>query len=382
MLKQHKSFVNSGMREIPFFTLNHQHAEIEKEVFSFYKQLHTDAHYISGKHLLQFETAYARYHTVKHCVGVGNGLDALILSLRALEIGKGDEVIVPANSFIATLLAVTQVGATPVLVEPDERTYTITAEEIQRKLSSKTKAIIPVHLYGLPCAMDEISALAEKNDLYIIEDNAQAHGASYKNQKTGTFGIVSATSFYPVKPLGAYGDGGAITTNDDTRAKKIRLLGNYGSEEKYYYETTGVNSRLDEIQAGILSIKLHQLDRWNDERIELASVYTDLLKDVVDVLLPVSLPDCKHIYHQYVIQTEKRDALKAYLAKNGIQTGIHYPVPPHLQKAYDFLQLKKGSLPVTEKLSATVLSLPIYTGMGKKDVEYISEKIKTFINRN
>lgn len=366
------------MKHIPFFTLTHQNLEIEKEVQTFYKELHADAWYVLGKRVSQFEKEYAAYHSVKQCIGVGNGLDALTLSLKALGIGKGDEVIVPANSFIATLLAVTQVGATPVLAEPDSYTFNITAEEVQKKISSKTKAIIPVHLYGLPCEMDGIISLAEKNNLYVIEDNAQAHGATYKNQKTGSFGIVNATSFYPVKPLGAYGDGGAITTNDDALAKQIRLLGNYGSEEKYYYETTGVNSRLDEIQAGVLSIKLKSLDRWNEERIQVANQYSTALKDMAGITLPVSTPDATHVYHQYVIQAEKRDLLQKHLAMNGIQTGIHYPVPPHLQKAYDFLNLKKGSLPVTEKVSANILSLPIYIGMKTEDVEYVCEVIQKF----
>ena len=366
------------MKHIPFYTLVHQNQRIENEVQSFYKELHADAWYILGKRVLQFEKKYAAYHSVKHCIGVGNGLDALTLSLRALEIGKGDEVIVPANSFIATMLAVTQVGATPIFAEPNSGTFNIGAEEIQNVITSKTKAIIPVHLYGLPCEMDEILVLANKHNLQVIEDNAQAHGATYKNKKTGSFGIANATSFYPVKPLGAFGDGGAITTSNDALDRKIRLLGNYGSSEKYYYETVGVNSRLDEIQAGVLSIKLKQLELWNNERIQLAGLYTSLLKDVKEIQLPISTLDCKHIYHQYVIQTKDRDELKTHLLKNGIETGIHYPVPAHLQKAYDFLNLKKGSLPITEKLSDAILSLPIYTGMKNDDVEYVCDVIKNF----
>lgn len=366
------------MKQIPFYTLAHQNQLIENEVQSFYKELHADAWYILGKRLSSFEQSYAAYHSVKHCIGVGNGLDALTISLRALEIGKGDEVIVPANSFIATMLAVTHVGATPILVEPDSRLFNIAAEEIQKKITSKTKVIIPVHLYGLPCEMDEILALANKHNLHVVEDNAQAHGATYKNKKTGSFGIVNATSFYPVKPLGAYGDGGAITSNDDTLDRKIRLLGNYGSAEKYYYEMVGVNSRLDEIQAGVLSIKLKYLEAWNEERIQLAGLYTALLKEVKEILVPETPSACKHIYHQYVIQSLNRDALKEHLKKQGIETGIHYPVPAHLQKAYDFLNFKKGSLPITEKLSENILSLPIYTGMQKSDVEYVCDVIRKF----
>lgn len=368
------------MKHIPFYTLVQQNQIIENEVQSFYKELHTDAWYILGKHLSAFENRYAAYHNVKYCTGVGNGLDALTLSLRALEIGKGDEVIVPANSFIATMLAVTQVGAIPILAEPDCRSFNITAENIQDKITSKTKAIIPVHLYGLACEMDNILSLAKKQGLHVLEDNAQAHGATYKNKKTGSFGTVNATSFYPVKPLGAYGDGGAVTTNDEDINKRICLLRNYGSAEKYYYETVGINSRLDEMQAGILSIKLTYLDQWNNERIQLAALYTSLLKEAKEILLPGSSADCKHVYHQYVIQTKDRAALKEYLSKQGIETGIHYPVPAHLQKAYEFLNVQKGSLPVTEKLSDTILSLPIYTGMEKSDVEYICERIRKFYN--
>jgi dTDP-4-amino-4,6-dideoxygalactose transaminase len=366
------------MKQIPFYTLAHQNKIIENAVQHFYKELHADAWYVLGKHVSQFEKEYAAYHAVKECIGVGNGLDALVLSLRALNIGKGDEVIVPANSFIATVLAVSQVGAKPILVDPDPRSFNITAEGIERHISSKTKAIIPVHLYGLACEMDGIISVAKNNNLYVIEDNAQAHGATYKNQKTGSFGIVNATSFYPVKPLGAYGDGGAITTNDEVLAKQIRLLGNYGSAEKYYYETTGVNSRLDEIQAGVLSIKLNYLDCWNAERIELARLYSNLLKEIKEIITPVHSLDCTHVFHQYLIQTGKRNDLQTHLKKVGIQTGIHYPVPPHLQKAYDFLNLKKGSLSITEKLSEKILSLPIYTGMKKEDVEYVSEVIREF----
>jgi dTDP-4-amino-4,6-dideoxygalactose transaminase len=365
------------MKHIPFFTLIHQNLEIEREVQAFYKELHADAWYVLGERVSQFEKEYAAYHSVRHCVGVGNGLDALTLSLRALKVGKGHEVIVPANSFIATLLAVTQVGAMPVLAEPDPYTFNITAEEIETKITERTKAIIPVHLYGLPCEMNPILALAEKNDLYVIEDNAQAHGAIYKGRKTGSFGVVNATSFYPVKPLGAYGDGGAITTNDETLARKIRMFGNYGSEEKYFYETTGMNSRLDEIQAGILSIKLNHLDRWNEERMQIAETYSSALKEISDLILPVSSPDSAHVYHQYVVRTERRDALKDQLQKYGVQTGIHYPVPPHLQKAYEFLNIKKGSLPVTEALAETILSLPIYPGMKQEETEYVCDAIKS-----
>ena len=274
------------MKQIPFFTLLHQNLQIEEEVQQFYKQLYTEAWYILGANLEQFEKEYSEYSSIKHTIGVGNGLDALTISLKALNIGKGDEVIVPANTFIATILAVTHAGATPVLVDPDTFTYNITAKNIEDKISAKTKAIIPVHLYGAACAMDEMMNLAKKHSIHIIEDNAQAHGAEYNGKKTGSFGIINATSFYPVKPLGAYGDGGAITTNDDVLAHKVKLLRNYGSQEKYYYETTGFNSRLDELQAGILSIKLKHLERWNEERIQLAYQYSLLLKDVADIILP------------------------------------------------------------------------------------------------
>jgi dTDP-4-amino-4,6-dideoxygalactose transaminase len=366
------------MKQIPFFTLLHQNLQIEDEVQQFYKRLHAEAWYILGVNLEQFEKEYSEYSSVKHAVGVGNGLDALTISLKALNIGKGDEVIVPANTFIATILAVTHAGGTPILIDPDPFTYNITAKNIEDKISSKTKAVIPVHLYGSACAMDDILDLAKKHSIHVIEDNAQAHGAEYNGKKTGSFGIINATSFYPVKPLGAYGDGGAITTNDDVLAQKVKLLRNYGSDEKYYYETTGFNSRLDELQAGILSIKLKHLERWNEERIQLAHHYSVLLKDVGDIIIPQEIKNSKHVYHLYVIQTDKRNQLKEFLKKHGIETGIHYPVPAHLQKAYDFLQLKKGSLPITETLSDKVLSLPLYNGMKREETEYVCEVIKKF----
>jgi len=366
------------MKQIPFFTLQHQNLQIEEEVQLFYKQLHAEAWYILGTHLEKFEKEYSDYSSVKHTVGVGNGLDALTLSLKALNIGKGDEVIVPANTFIATILAVTHAGATPVLIDPDHFTYNITADGIEKQLSSKTKAVIPVHLYGSPCEMDEIMSLAKKHSIQIIEDNAQAHGAAYKGKKTGSFGIINATSFYPVKPLGAYGDGGAITTNDDVLAHKVKLLRNYGSEEKYYYQTTGFNSRLDELQAGILSVKLKHLDSWNEERRQLAHHYSLLLKGVGDIVIPQETKNNKHVYHLYVIQTDKRNDLNDFLKKNAIETGIHYPIPAHLQKAYDFLHLKKGTLPVTEILSDKVLSLPLFNGMKTEEVEYVCEMIRKF----
>lgn len=363
---------------IPFFTLTHQNLEIEAQVMSFYKEIHTEAWYILGKHVSKFETAYSSYHQIKHTVGLGNGLDALYLALRALNIGKGDEVIVPANTFIATILAVIHTGATPVLVEPDARTYNIRATSIASFITSRTKAIIPVHLYGAPCEMDAILSLAAKHAIPIIEDNAQAHGATYLEKKTGTFGLINATSFYPVKPLGAYGDGGAITTNDDALAKKIRQLHNYGSEEKYFYETLGVNSRLDDIQAGILSIKLKELDRWNEERRILAHLYTSLLQGIEDVLLPTEIDGSMHIYHLYVIQTSKRDLLQQHLKRQGIETAVHYPIPPHMQKAYKFLKLTQGCLPVTEYLSSSVLSLPLYNGMNPDQIERVCAAIKEF----
>jgi dTDP-4-amino-4,6-dideoxygalactose transaminase len=363
-------------REIPFLSLAPMQQQLQMELMEFFQRCNQDAWFILGKQLSSFESNYAAYSGVKYTVGVGNGFDALVISLKALQIGPGDEVIVPANSFIATISAVVQVGATPILIDPNPTTYVIGKKEIAPFITSKTKAIIPVHLFGNPCPMDEILQLATEKQLFIIEDNAQAHGATFQNKKTGSFGHINATSFYPVKPLGAMGDGGAITTNDSSLAAFVQTYRNYGSAEKYLYEMHGVNSRLDEIQAGILSIKLKYLDQWNKERAEQALLYQKELKNIGDLRFQQITPEATSAYHIFTIQTEKRNELKTYLAKEGIQTMVHYPVPPFQQQAYSSMIETRSTWKVTQDLAADLLSLPLYNGFTHQ--ELVIEKIKKF----
>ncbi|MFN8417218.1 MAG: DegT/DnrJ/EryC1/StrS family aminotransferase [Cytophagaceae bacterium] len=361
---------------IPFLSLHTQQKVMESELFDLYRQLQEDAWFILGKQLSSFESKYADYSGVKHTVGVGNGFDALVISLKALQIGPEDEVIVPANSFIATISAVVQVGAIPILIDPNPTTYVIGKKEIEHFITNNTKAIIPVHLFGNPCPMDEILSLATEKNLFVIEDNAQAHGASFQNKKTGSFGHINATSFYPVKPLGAMGDGGAITTNDDKLAAFAQTYRNYGSSEKYLYEMHGVNSRLDEMQAGILSIKLKYLEQWNKEREAQAIVYQKELANVGDLRFQQITPKATSAYHVFTIQTEKRNELQDFLLKEGIQTIVHYPVPPFQQLAYSSMIENRSPLNGTQKLASTLLSLPLYNGFVQQEV--VVDKIKKF----
>jgi dTDP-4-amino-4,6-dideoxygalactose transaminase len=309
---------------------------------------------------------------------VSNGLDALHLALRALEIGEGDEVIVPSNTFIATALAVSYTGAKPVFVEPRIDTYNLNPVLIEGAITPKTKAIMPVHLYGQCCEMEAITEIAKRRSLYVIEDNAQAQGATFNEKLTGTWGDINGTSFYPGKNLGALGDAGAITTNDEKLAEQVKMLRNYGSRRKYYNEAIGFNMRLDECQAGFLSIKLKQLKEWNIQRQEIASWYMEELKSIPAVVLPVVAEYASHVYHLFVIRVNERDALQQQLAQNGIGTLIHYPVPPHLQEAYQHLGYQSGDFPIAETIAATCLSLPMWPGLKKSDIQYISKTIQSY----
>lgn len=364
--------------QIPFISFAHTNQMLRAEVLQAFEDFYDAQNYVLGNAVQDFEQSYAALSGTNYCIGVGNGLDALFICLKALGVGAGDEVIIPAHTFIATALAVSHTGATPIFVEPDEQTYTINPEQIEEKITPNTKVILPVHLYGQACEMDKIMALANKYKLYVIEDNAQAHLATYKGKITGSFGNINGTSFYPTKNLGAFGDAGAITTNDENLAQKARLLRNYGSEKRYHNELVGYNSRLDEVQATFLHIKLKYLAVWTRQRQALAAIYQQQLARVGDLILPTTAQDCSHVFHLYVVRTEKRDELQAYLAKQGIGTLIHYPIPPHLQKAYHFLNYPKGSLPITEKLAATSLSLPLYVGLEESQISYIIEKIEAF----
>lgn len=333
-------------------------------------------HYVLGSEVSQFEDEFASYVGSPYCVGLANGLDALILGFRALGITTGDEVIVQANTYIASVMGITLNGATPIFVEPNTF-YNLDDRELESKITSKTKAILVVHLYGQATKMDSILHLCKKHNLYLVEDCAQSHGANYKNQRTGSFGDVACFSFYPSKNLGAFGDGGAITTPHESIAQKIRVLRNYGSQKRYENEVVGVNSRLDEIQAALLRIKLSHLDELTQERVELAHYYTHALAGL-SLELPKVDKDCSSVWHQYVVRTPLRDELKAFLENKGIHTLIHYPIPPHLSQAYESLGYTIGDFPVTERIAQSVLSLPLYNGMTRLEQDYVVETIKAF----
>ena len=363
---------------VPFATFVPMHNEIRKELDAAYARVMDNSYFIQGEECRKFEEEYAAYCGTKYCVGVATGLDAIYLILKALNIKSGDEVIVPSNTYIATALAVSFTGAVPVFVEPTIETYNIDVTKIEEKITSKTKAIIAVHLQGRAADMDAINAIAKAYGLYVIEDAAQGHGAKYKGKKVGGLSDAAAWSFYPGKNLGALGDGGCITTNNKDIADKVRALGNYGSDYKYHHIYQGTNSRLDEIQAAFLRVKLHHLDKWNAARREIAKRYLEGITNPL-IKLPVATNDeYEHVYHVFVIRCDRRDELESYLAEHGIGTVKHYPIPMHLQKAYEELHIAEGELPIAEEISRTVLSIPIYYGMTKADVEYVIDMINHY----
>ena len=364
--------------KIPFLSFHPMHAGIKPEMMAAFEKFYDNSWFVLGESVKAFEEEYASFNQVSHCVGTSNGLDALHIALKALAIGAGDEVIVPSNTFIATVLAVSYVGATPVFVEPDSNTYNIDPKKIEAAITEKTKAIMPVHLYGQSCEMEAISAIARRYNLYVIEDNAQAQGALYKGKLTGSWGDINGTSFYPGKNLGALGDGGAITTNNAELANKAGVLRNYGSQKKYYNEVIGFNMRLDECQAAFLSIKLKHLAKWTAQRQQIADWYQEALQNVSGVVLPAVAKDATHVYHLYVIRVKERDALQKLLAEKEIGTLIHYPVPPHLQQAYQHLGYKKGDFPIAEEIADTCLSLPLWPGMTKEHVQTVANAIESF----
>ncbi|MEJ7645128.1 MAG: DegT/DnrJ/EryC1/StrS family aminotransferase [Chryseolinea sp.] len=363
---------------IPFYSLDFQHGQVHQEVTKTLTAVFEKNWYILGDELLHFETEYARFHGLDYCLGVGNGYDALCLSVRACKLAKGDEIIVPANTYIATWLAISNTGCVIVPVEPDPFTHTLDARLIEEHISPKTRAIMPVHLYGNPCDMSAIMEIANKHNLLVIEDNAQSHGAAWNGKITGSFGAISATSFYPSKNLGGLGDGGAITTSDPALAERVRQLRNYGFSKKNVCDESGVNSRLDEMQAAVLRIKLRQLQGWNERRRNIAARYFELLARVGDINLPRAVEQATHVYHLFVITTQRRDTLSKHLKAGGVETLIHYPLPPHLQKAYSDLGYKEGAFPVTEALAKNCLSLPLWPGMTNEQVEYVAEEVKRF----
>jgi dTDP-4-amino-4,6-dideoxygalactose transaminase len=368
--------------QVPFLSFSGQHDPIRDEAIETFKNFFDSHYYVLGNMTRAFEAEYAKFNNVKHCVGISNGLDALHLALRVLEIGPGHEVIVPANTYIATALAVSMTGATPVFVEPRADTYNLNPECVEAAITSKTKAIMPVHLYGQACEMEQIMAIAHKYKLYVVEDNAQAQGAAFNGTLTGAFGHINATSFYPSKNLGALGEGGAITTNDTQLANLISIWRNYGSEKRYYNMVAGYNNRPDELQCGLLSLKLRYLSQWTAERQRLAAIYLDQLSGIDALTLPTTAPGATHVYHLFVVRTPQRDALQKHLTEQGIGTVIHYPVPPHLQQAYAHLHIPKGSFPLTEQLANQVLSIPLYPGLQASQQEMVIQAIRRFFQKN
>lgn len=362
---------------VPFATVKNMHEEIYDELMKDFQRVLDSNWFIDGREDRKFEKQFASYSGRKYCIGCGNGLDSIMLSLKALNISEGDEVIVPSNTFIATALAVSYTGAVPVFVEPRLDTYNINPELIEEKITEKTRAIIPVHLYGQPAEMDAIMSIARKYGLSIVEDCAQAHGAAYKGKKTGQFGDAGAFSFYPGKNLGALGDAGAVVTDDEALAEKIRALGNYGCIEKYHHIYQGNNSRLDEMQAALLSTKLKHLDRWNKERRKIVGCYLEGIENP-EVMLPQVIEDVEHVWHIFAIRCTRRDRLAEYLESKGIATNRHYPIPLHLQKAYEELDILKGAYPIAEEISATELSLPLYYGMQEEEVQYVIDAVNKF----
>lgn len=363
--------------KIPFVSFKPMEKELDKELRNAFERVYTRSWYIEGQEDKNFEKAFAEFCGVKYCVGVGNGLDGLMLALKALQIGPNDEVIVPSNTYIATALAVTYVGAKLVFVEPDIRTFNIDPSKIKEAITPNTKAIMPVHLYGQPCDMEPIMDIAKKHNLYVIEDCAQAHGATYKGKTIGSFGTAAGFSFYPGKNLGALGDAGATVTNSAEVAEKVRALGNYGSDYKYHHILKGNNSRLDEMQAAFLGAKLPHLEKMNEERRRIAKKYLEGIKNS-EIILPYVIDDVIPVWHIFAIRCQRRDELESYLKENGIGTNKHYPIPMHLQECYKDLGYKKGDFPIAEEISETELSLPMYYGMTDEEIQYVIEKINNF----
>lgn len=367
------------MNKIDYLDLGRMHQPIQSEIMNATEEVIKSEWFIQGEKCRQFEKEFAEYCGVKYCIGVGNGLEALRLILEAYEIGAGDEVIVPANTFIATILAVSYVGATPVFVDADINTYNIDVSKIREKITSKTKAIIVVHLYGNIVQMDSVCDMAKEYHLKVIEDSAQAHGAMYKGKRAGNLGDAAGFSFYPGKNLGALGDGGAITTNDEELASKIRALANYGSFQKYNHIYKGCNSRLDEIQAGILSVKLRCLEDWNEERRRIAKRYNTEIKNSNIMLPSLNLEDLStHVFHTYPVLVEERDTFIEYLKNCGIGTNIHYPIPIPLQKAYREFENEMDELPITRRICAEEVSIPLYPGMTEDEITYVICKINEY----
>ncbi|PWT26236.1 DegT/DnrJ/EryC1/StrS family aminotransferase [Butyrivibrio fibrisolvens] len=363
--------------KVPFVSFLPMEKELDKELRSAFERVFSRSWYIEGAEDQEFEKAFAEFCSVRFCVGVGNGLDALMLALKALDIGKGDEVIVPSNTYIATALAVTYVGALPVFVEPDIKTFNIDPSKIENAITAKTRAIMPVHLYGQPCDMDPIIKIAKEHGLYVVEDCAQAHGAKYKGRVIGSFGDAAGFSFYPGKNLGALGDAGATVTNNEDLANVIRALGNYGSDYKYHHIYLGNNSRLDEMQAAFLSAKLPHLAKMNEERRKIALKYLEGINNK-QIVLPFVPDYAEPVWHIFGIRCDRRAELEKYLNDNGVGTNKHYPIPIHLQECYKDLGYVEGDFPIAEVISKTELSLPMYYGMTEHEIDHVINTVNSF----
>ncbi len=362
---------------ILFLDLKASYFELKDELDAAYYRVMNSGWYILGEEVEAFEAEFALYCESKHCIGVGNGLEALHLILRAMGIGQGDEVIVPSNTYIASWLAVSYTGAIPVPVEPDENTYNIDPALIEGAITPRTKAILAVHLYGQPADMDRINEVAQKHGLKVIEDSAQAHGSRYKGRRAGNLGDAAGFSFYPGKNLGAFGDGGAITTDDEVLAARIRMLRNYGSSVKYHNDEKGYNSRLDELQAAMLRVKLKHLDKWNERRKHLAELYYKGLSEL-DVVVPSVPAWADPVWHLYVVRHNNRDELQKHLTKVGVNTLIHYPIPPHLQPAYREFNISNDAFPLAARISSQILSLPMGSHISEVDINSVSDAISSF----
>lgn len=363
---------------VPFLDLKAQYKTIKDEISAAINEVIENTAFAGGPFVAKFENEFAKFCGVQHAIGVGNGTDALWASLVALGIGAGDEVITTPNTFIATAEAISLSGATPVFVDIDEQTHNINPALIEAAITPKTKAIIPVHLFGQPADMDPIMAIAEKHGLKVVEDACQAHGAEYKGRKAGSIGAAGCFSFYPGKNLGAYGEGGGIVTNDEALAAKIRMFRDHGQAKKYYHDIIGWNARLDGIQGAVLNVKLKYLSDWNEARRKHARDYTAGLSSIKEVIVPQEAQYAKHVYHIYALRVQDRDKFMAYLNEKGIACGIHYPIPLHLQNAYAFMQKGPGSFPVAEKCASEYVSLPMFAELTNEQVAYIVEQIKEY----
>jgi dTDP-4-amino-4,6-dideoxygalactose transaminase len=364
---------------VPFLSFTPQHASIRSEILAAIAEVYDNQWYVLGEQVKAFENEYSTFNQVAHTIGVANGLDALHLALIALDVQPGDEVIVPSNTYIATWLAVSYVGGVPVPVEPNPQTYNLDPHRLEAAITSRTKGIMPVHLYGQACEMGAIMEIARRHNIWVVEDNAQAQGATWQGELTGSFGQVNGTSFYPSKNLGALGDAGAVTTNFEALAHKVQTLRNYGSRKKYYNEVLGYNSRLDELQAAVLRVKLKKLPDWTEQRRQVATWYGQYLTGIEGLVLPTVAEGATHVYHLYVVRTAHREALQKHLTTQDVGSLIHYPAPPHRQQAYAHLGMQVGAFPIAEEIADTVLSLPMWPGMTEADVIKVATVIREFL---